>query len=147
VRIYFDTSVLVSALVQGERQHAECLHEFTTIYQRVTSAHSIAELFATLTSGRLPVQFTPGQAIESIRANIFGAFEIVPLTSADYMDAAVASSKVGARGGAFYDVLHLQAAKISKCDQILTLNLRHFLAFAADDARHRVRPPNAVPSQ
>jgi predicted nucleic acid-binding protein len=138
---YFDTSVLVAALVQAERNHAACLRDLTSPVRKVTSAHALGELFATLTSGRLPLQFTPADAEKSIRVNILSSFEILTFTKADYSTAITKCGTVGARGGAFYDVLHLQAARISKPDEILTLNDRHFMTFAPDLAS-LIRRPN-----
>jgi predicted nucleic acid-binding protein len=136
---YFDSSVIVAALVQGERSHAACLREFTSSERKITSAHALGEVFATLTSGRLPIQFTPDDAEKSMQTNI-GSFEIIPFSAADYTAAIRACSKVGARGGAFYDVLHLQAARKGLANEILTLNDRHFLAFSQDLAPLIRRP-------
>lgn len=137
---YFDTSVLVAALVQGERNHAACLRDFVGSGRKVTSIHALGELFATLTSGRLPVQFAPSEAEQSINANILPAFELISFSPADYIAAISRCGKVGARGGAFYDVLHLEAARRAQADEILTLNDRHFSAFAPD-LNHVIRRP------
>ena len=137
---YFDSSVLVAALVQGERNHHACLRELGSPVRKITSAHALGEVFATLTSGRLPVQFTPTEAERSIQTNIVPAFELVQHSATDYIKAIGLCGKVGARGGAFYDVLHLHAARVSQSDEILTLNDRHFIAFAPDLA-HLIRRP------
>jgi predicted nucleic acid-binding protein len=140
VKRYFDTSVLVAALVQGEPIHAACLRELANVTGAITSTHTIGEVFATLTSGRLPVQFTPADAERAIQANIVRTFQIVPFSAADYVASVAACGKVGARGGGFYDVLHLQAARMAKADEILTLNERHFKTFAPDLASQIRRP-------
>jgi predicted nucleic acid-binding protein len=132
VRTYFDTSVLIGALVQAERHHAACLHEFISVSNPITSTHAVAEVFATMTSGRLPVQFAPADAEHSIRSNILSRFEIITLSIDQYSEAMTASGRVGARGGAFFDVLHIQAARLGKAEKLLTLNDRHFLLFAED---------------
>jgi predicted nucleic acid-binding protein len=140
VRVYFDTSALVAALVQQERDHAASLREFRTSTPKLTSTHGLAELFATLTSGRLPVQFTPAQAEQSIQPNILGAFEIVPILLDSYLRVIAECGRVGARGGGFFDVLHLQAARIGRADEIITLNETHFRIFAPD-LRDIIRKP------
>jgi predicted nucleic acid-binding protein len=131
---------LIAALVQSERQHSACLHEFISASNPVTSTHAIAEVFATMTGGRLPVQFTPADAEQSIRTNILSRFEMLSLSIDQYSEAMTISGRVGARGGAFFDVLHLQAARTGKAEEILTLNDRHFLLFA-EDLRSLVRRP------
>ena len=57
---------------------------------------------------------------------------VMELTLGDYRAAVTASQKVGARGGAIYDMLHLQAARRGKANRILTINVRHFQIFAPD---------------
>lgn len=93
-----------------------------------------------MTGGRLPIQFTPNDAEQSIRSNILSRFEIITLTIDQYSDSMTASGRVGARGGAFFDVLHLQAARLGKAEEILTLNDRHFLLFA-EDLKSLIRHP------
>ena len=88
MKIYFDTSVLVSVLVRAEPYHTASVREYGSHFEKVTSTHALGELFSTLTSGRLPVQFTPQQAAESLRENIIGAFELYSFTPEDYQAAA-----------------------------------------------------------
>jgi hypothetical protein len=50
------------------------------------------------------------------------------------------SQDAGARGGAVYDMLHLQAARRCRANRILTINLRHFQTFAPD-LKHSIALP------
>jgi hypothetical protein len=54
------------------------------------------------------------------------------LASGDYQQAMRSSQLVGARGGAIFDMLHLQAARRGAATHILTINVRHFQTFAPD---------------
>ncbi len=38
----------------------------------------------------------------------------------------------GVSGGSFFDAIHAQAARETKCDEIHTLNVRHFKHVAPD---------------
>jgi len=97
-----------------------------------TCTHALAETFATLTSGRLDIQLSPNDALRMIEANICGRLEVIDLTLADYRQAMRNSQGAGARGGAIFDMLHLQAARRCKATHILTINVRHFQIFAPD---------------
>jgi hypothetical protein len=50
----------------------------------------------------------------------------------DYQQVMRNSRAVGARGGAIFDMLHLQAARRGAAKRILTINVRHFQIFAPD---------------
>ena len=62
------------------------------------------------------------------------------LTLSDYRQAMQRSQDAGARGGAVYDMLHLQAARRCRANRILTINLRHFQTFAPD-LKHSIALP------
>lgn len=85
-----------------------------------------------MTSGRLEVQLTPAEATQVIDANIVGRLQIIDLRLTDYQRALRNSQAVGARGGAIFDMLHLQAARRGAASRILTINVRHFQVFAPD---------------
>jgi predicted nucleic acid-binding protein len=119
-------------MVEEEEHHDVALKALAGAADAFTSTHAIAETFATLTSGRLEVQLTPAEAVEVIDANIIRRLQIVHLTLGDYQQAMRNSQLVGARGGAIFDLLHLQAARKGSANQILTINVRHFQIFAPD---------------
>ncbi len=119
-------------MVEEEEHHAAALKALASSTDGFTSTHAIAETFATLTSGRLEVQLTPDEATEVIDANIIRRLQIVDLGLSDYQQAMRNSQTVGARGGAIFDMLHLQAARRKGAKRILTINVRHFQVFAPD---------------
>ncbi len=129
---YFDTSALIAAMVQEEEHHSAALKALAGAADGFTSTHAIAETFATLTSGRLQVQLTPAEAAQVIDANVIQRLRVVDIGLSDYQQAIRNSQTVGARGGAIFDMLHLQAARRGSANRILTINVRHFQAFAPD---------------
>ena len=137
---YFDSSVLVAAMVEEEEHHASALRALADATDGVTSTHALAETFATLTSGRAEIQLSPKHALRIIEANVLQRLEVMELTVADYRRAMQSSQSAGARGGAIYDMLHLQAARRSGATRILTVNLRHFQTFAPDLKQRIVLP-------
>jgi predicted nucleic acid-binding protein len=71
VRVLFDTSVLVAAMTDGHTEHARCL----TWLQRardgkvefVVAAHTLAELYAVLSSYPVRPRIPPGVAARLVR--------------------------------------------------------------------------------
>lgn len=123
--------MLVAAFVQEEEHHERAVEALLKA-DGFTAAHAIAEVYGTLTSGRLPIQLTPGDAIELIEQNILARLKVLELLLSDYAAALKAGKAMGARGGAIYDMLHLQAARRGEAERILTINVRHFRAFGPD---------------
>jgi predicted nucleic acid-binding protein len=119
-------------MVEEEEHHAAAAKALASLAPAFTSTHAIAETFATLTSGRLEVQLTPAEATHVIDANVVRRLQVVDLALSDYQKAMRSSQSVGARGGAIFDMLHLQAARRGAAKRILTINVRHFQIFAPD---------------
>ncbi len=132
MRTYFDTSALVASMVEEEEHHGAALKALASSADGFTSTHAIAETFATLTSGRLDLQLTPDEAAQIIDANVIQRLQVVDLGLSDYQQAMRNSQRVGARGGAIFDMLHLQAARRGTAKRIFTINVRHFQMFAPD---------------
>ena len=130
--MYFDSSALVAAMVDEEEHHAAALEALAEASDGVTLTHALAETFATLTSGRAEIQLSPNDALRVIEVNVVQRLKVMDLSLSDYRHAMQTSQKAGARGGAIFDMLHLQAARRCRATRILTINLRHFQTFAPD---------------
>lgn len=144
MRILFDTSVLMAALVQVHPAHDVAVRRLQQIKHGddtgVVSAHTLAELYSNLT--RLPVKpiISPTVAQQLIKQNIVGTFEIVSLSAQDYVaviDHLVANNIIG---GVIYDALIARAAIQAKVDQLVTLNARDFRRVYPDMAGKIVTP-------
>ena len=132
MKIYFDSSALIAGMVEEEEHHAASLKALAECEDGFTSTHALAETFATITSGRLGIQLAPNEAWRIINTNVAGRLNILELTFADYRQAMQNCQAAGARGGAIFDMLHLQAARRGNAERILTINIRHFQTFAPD---------------
>jgi predicted nucleic acid-binding protein len=119
-------------MVEEEAHHPRALDALTGNRDGFTSNHALAEVFATLTSGRLDIQLMPEEAHDLVEANVIDRLRVIDLTLSDYRAAMKTSQTVGARGGAIFDMLHLQAARRGRAQRILTINVRHFQIFAPD---------------
>jgi len=130
VRLFFDTSLLVAALVDGHPAHERALPWLQRVRSGadvgIISAHTLAELYSILT--RLPIRprIAPAAARQLIAENLLGTFEIVTLTEADYVAVLDHLMTLGITGGAVYDALILHAASKASPDHILTLNESDF---------------------
>jgi predicted nucleic acid-binding protein len=130
VKILFDTSVLVAAMVEGHPHHAVALPWLQLVQQKLevglVAAHSLAELYAVLT--RLPVhpRIPPPMAVHLIRTNILAACEVVALSENEYVALLDHLAEVGIAGGAVYDAIILHTAQKADADQIVTLNESDF---------------------
>ncbi len=103
------------------------------------ATHSIAELYAVLTV--LPVQprIAPDTARDLIVGNL-RSFTAVYLETTDYFAVVESLSSLGIVGGAIYDALIVQAAKVAEVDRIVTLNLRDFRRISPELADIIVSP-------
>jgi predicted nucleic acid-binding protein len=137
MKLCFDTSVLVAALVQGHPHHALAFPRLKSVHDGVVTGaittHGLAELFATLTALPLKPKIPPAEAKRLLKHTIGAHFEIIPLTAEIYSDALDLTVRQGLASGAIYDAIHLTGARSAGCDHLLTLNLKYFRALAPGD--------------
>ena len=142
--VLLDTSVLVAAMVESHPAHARALPWLQRIQDGtdtgLVAAHSLAELYAILTT--LPVQphIPPTVAWQLIQHNVLNRFEVVFLSDEDYVAVIDHLSNLGIVGGATYDALILHAAAKANADQVVTLNERDFRRTCPDFADKIISP-------
>jgi len=130
VKILFDTSLLIAAVIEGHPAHALAFPWLQRVKDRVDSgvvaAHTLAEMYAILT--RLPVRppISPVMAREIIKVYVLDICEVVALSGADYAVLLNHLADLGIAGGAAYDALLLHAAWKADVDQVVTLNPHDF---------------------
>ena len=129
MRRFLDASILVEAcLAQSPRfTAADALVRGTDV---VTSAHALAEAYATL-SGDARLKIGPGDAAQMV-GDLAATIEVHALTAQQYLALIQAAPAAGVRGGSFFDAIHAQVAREARCEEIHTLNLRHFKHVAPD---------------
>lgn len=129
---FFDTSVLVPALVDQLGNHPACFAAFLTATSNqnrgVCSTHALAECLSVLSSLPVPRRITAPDAFRLIEESILSRFMVVALDTEDYRSAIQAVADKGLTGGIIYDALHVVAARKAGCERILTYNVRHFEA-------------------
>ena len=139
MRVLFDTSVLVPAVVDQLANHEasfEALLSYTDgEHAGYCSTHALAECYATLTALPLRRRIQPAEARRLVEESISGRLATVPLTNDDYADAIRRVSQGGFASGVVYDALHVCCAERIPVDRILTANLADF---------ERLRPAGIV---
>lgn len=145
MRLYFDTSTLVAAFVQGHPHSGpalQCLEDMVSRkHQGYTSAHSLAELYAVLTRAPFQPRITPAVAWHLLEENVLPVLELVTLTATEYQEV-IRSCVAGQHtGGRTYDAIHLHCALKVDCDKLYTLNVKDFRALAPDTFQARIVTP------
>ena len=92
----------------------------------LVAAHTLAELYAILTSLPVNPRIPPTLAVQLIQRNVLDTCEVVALSGADYVTLLNHLADLGIAGGAVYDALLLHAAWKSGIDQVVTLNAYDF---------------------
>jgi predicted nucleic acid-binding protein len=131
MRLLFDTSTLIAGLLRPHEAH-HLAHPWLDqvlagIDTGIISAHSLAELYSTLTRMLLHPKITPTDALDLIRENIVGSFEIIGLTPVDYVAILEDLQSRNLIGGVTYDALIMYVAIKASVDKVITLNGRDFL--------------------
>ena len=144
MRILFDTSVIVAALIEDHPKHPNALPWLSKAksqeYEFIVSSHTLAELYAVLSTLPLKPRISPTIAWRLINENIEKAAKIISLSPKDYGVLIKKTADLGLSGGIIYDALILKAAEKAKVDKILTLNKGHFQKFWQGDSRVIVEP-------
>lgn len=134
MKVLFDTSVLVAACVEQHEFHQRAYPWLEKVFKLETAAcicqHSLAELYAVLTTLPIQPRIFPEMASRLINENL-KLIELVPLTPKDYQWCINRLSDLGQPGGVIYDALAARAA--------LKAHVNHLVTFDPDDFR-RVLP-------
>lgn len=129
MKVYFDTSVLIAALVEQLPHHEAalaCLASACRNQDAVTSTHTLAETYATLTALPLPRRIQPAEARLIVTESVQKKLAILPLSARIYERAMARVADRGMASGVIYDALHLQCAEGANCRRLHTYNLGDF---------------------
>lgn len=137
MKVCFDTSTLVAALLQQHPLHAAAFVRLQEVkngnWTGHLTTHALAEFFATLTALPLKPRLLPTHVQRIIDQTILPHFTLIPLGPQEYRDALNLTVAQNLASGAIYDALHLTGARVTQCDKLYTLNLRHFRSLANGD--------------
>lgn len=135
---YFDTSVLLPALIEKHELHevAKALLQKALKAGPVgtTTLHAYAELYNNLTRPtKHKIHLEPSLAADVIIERIGKRLNIIELTKEDYEAAVKRCARLNLVSGIIYDALHLQAALKAGAEILYTDNLRDFTRLLTED--------------
>ena len=135
MRVLFDTSVLVAAMIESHPLHDRAYPWLDRARKGaltyLVAAHSLAELYAVLSTYPTRPRLTAGAAARLVHDNVQIPARVVTLSARDYGAVIQDLAQASLPGGVVYDALIARAARKAKADRLLTLNPRDF---------HRVWP-------
>lgn len=139
--VFFDTSVLVSAVLVQNVDHDRSLAVYLSANQKHSfcAAHSLAEVYSTLTRMPANQRMQCDQAL-SVIEDITKRFRTMALDSAEYYSVIADAVAQGIAGGTIYDALIARCALKAKAEIIYTWNVDHFRRCGTEIAK-RVRTP------
>jgi len=126
---FLDTSILIEACLAQSPKFAAA-DALVKAGGAVTSAHALAEAYATL-SGDTRLKISSQDAAQMV-GDLAATLDVHGLTVQHYVTLIQSAPLKGIRGGSFFDALHAQAARQTHCAEIHTLNVRHFQHVAPD---------------
>jgi predicted nucleic acid-binding protein len=136
LRVLFDTSCLVAALLGQHEFHARVAPWVKQVHegqvQGVVGTHTLAECYAVIT--RHPQFAVPPQVARMMLKRVTQQFSSVSLDEDDYLAVVARLEQLGLVGGSIYDALIAQAALKVQTDVLLTFNGKHFVRLGADVA-------------
>ena len=130
MKTVFDTSVIVSGIVESHPMHPKCLPWLQRAkagqVECIVVSHTLAETYAVLTTLPVKPRISPLVAQRLIDNNLQANARIVALTVADYWNTIQRMAEMGLSGGTVYDALIATVARRLSVDRLLTLNADDF---------------------
>ncbi len=118
--IYLDTGILVRGLLENHQDYSLC--EPLINGDAVSSCHSLAELFNTLTGFFQVPNDLASEMIDLLPQEM--RFEVI--SQMDYLQVIRNARKRGIQGGIIYDAIHAEVARRLRVEKIVTYNLLNF---------------------
>lgn len=149
MKILFDTSVLVAALLPSHQFHAPAFSWLdraqSGAFEFVVSAHTLAELYATLTGTRLKPQLLPATVLQMIEDNVLAHATVRALSESEYHSLITDLSNEKLIGGVTYDAVIARVAELAGADLLVTLNLSDFQRVWSSNINRVVSPLTTSP--
>ena len=131
MKTLFDTSVLVAAIVEPHPMHLRALpwlqRAKTGKIDFLVASHTLAELYAVLTTLPLKPRISPSTAWRLVHDNVEASAKIISLSPSDYKDTVKHMAELGLTGGIIYDALIVKVAQKSGVERLLTFYADDFL--------------------
>ncbi len=130
MKTLLDTSVIIAALVESHPMHGRAFPWLKQAkekqFELIVASHTLAELYAVLSTLPLKPRISSSVAWRLIKENIVSISKVISLTPAEYSSTIKSMSEMGLIGGTIYDSLIAKVAQKAKVERLLTLNIDHF---------------------
>ena len=142
MKAFLDTSVLVATFYADHEHHSSSIDLFLRFGKKdaCCGAHSLAEIYATLTSMPGKRRVSGDEALLFL-GDIRERLSLVALDEQEYFRMAEASAAAGLSSGAIYDAILGHCALKAKAEVIYTWNTKDFLRLSPPIAG-RVKTPD-----
>ena len=144
MKTLFDTSVIIAALVESHPMHGRAFPWLKQAkekqFELVVASHTLAELYAVLSTLPLKPRISSSVAWRLIKENIESTSRVISLTPAEYSSTIKSMSEMGLIGGTIYDALIAKVAQKAKVERLLTLNINHFRRVWQDEENKIITP-------
>ncbi|MGB3789623.1 MAG: PIN domain-containing protein [Phormidesmis sp.] len=129
MKVLYDTSVLVPAIISGHPNHSLTFPCLAMAKQKdvqgYLSTHSLAELYSVLTRLPNPLKVSPDEA-RAIVMDLLGYLVPVSVSADGYKTLIENAASLQLVGGVIFDAIIAQAALVAGVDRLATLNARDF---------------------
>ena len=141
MKAFLDTSVLVAAVRETDLRHevSRSLWMHFNSQNAGCAAHSLAELYASLTAMRPPNRFRPEQAM-LVLDQVKGSLRCIALSAEEVFQTVRQIAALKLPGGIVYDALLMACARKVDAERIYTWNEKHFRMVAPDLADRIITP-------
>lgn len=141
MRAFFDTSVLVATFYGHHEHHRASIDLFLRFGRKEAccGAHTLAEIYATLTGRTGKVRVSGDQALLFL-GSVRERLTLVTLNQEEYFNVFEASSALDLAGGGIYDALLAHCAIKANAESIYTWNVKDFVRLGPEIAG-RVKTP------
>lgn len=146
MRVAFDTSVLVAALLENHRHHERAIVWLRAVadetVEGVFSRHALAETWSVLTRIPLEPGLSAAEALQILERLQREGFTTTDLPGEVYDIALRRCADAELSSGAIFDALHLVAAEAAEAELMLTFNVRDFVRLAVEGSPKILAPPD-----
>jgi predicted nucleic acid-binding protein len=131
MKVLLDTSTLIAGLLTDHVHYvaanAWLKKARVGAFEFFLSGHSLAEAYANLTRMPRKPPLKPDEALQMLDDDVFPFAQIVTLSGSEYIGLVTDLSRRALIGGIVYDGVIARAAELAMVDQLVTLNVAHFL--------------------
>ena len=143
MKAFLDTTVLVATFYGDHERHQSSIDLFLRFAKSEVccAAHSLAEVYATLTS-MPPPRRVSGHEAGLFLKDIQERLTLVTLNQDEYFQLMADCAGLALAGGAIYDAVLAQCARKASARVIYTWNTKDFLRLGPTVAERVKMPPN-----